>query len=214
MISVTYRVIFFMFCAGNCVAIASPLSSLFHTTSPIDNRLSFSIKHDYSEKQSTSKPSNFLNNTFDKITKFLGYQTGDRVIHTKVDTFRNEHIPFKNAGSGFSTEMSTDQTNVSTTYFKENKHDEMVSKASKWSGLSSDTKFAITLPYLSQIKLFGGYSYDRNTESKLIKGPSFGFQADVMKYVKVDTTFIKQREGKTAAKVLFSISVPFDKLSF
>ncbi len=211
MISVTHRVIFFMFCAGYCIAIASPISSPSHTTNPIDNRLLFNIKHDYPEKQLTSTPSNFLNNTFDKITKFLGYQTGDRVIHTKVDTFRNEHIPFKKAGSGFATEMSTEQTKVSTTYFKENKHYEMPLKRS---GLSSDTKFAITLPYLSQIKLFGGYSYDRNTESKLIKGPSFGFQADVMKYVKVDTTFIKQREGKTAAKILFSISVPFDKLSF
>ncbi len=214
MMSVACKVILFMFFAGNYILLASPSSLLSHTINPIDYRLSFDFKSGYSKKLSTTTSSTFLNNTFEKITKFLGYQTRDCIIHTKVDTFRNEHMPFKNAGTGFATEMSTEQANVSATYFKENQRYEMVSKTSKLSGLSSDTKLAIAMPYMSYIKLFGGYSYDRSAESKLTKGPSFGFQADVMKYVKVDTTFVKQREGKTAAKVLFSISVPLDKMSF
>jgi hypothetical protein len=140
-------------------------------------------------------------------------------VNARMSTFENTNIPFLTRGSGISTEVSTKMTNLSTSYFKSNKQSasqntigDVYQKANK--AHTSDTKLALAVPYLPQLKLFGGYSYNRNNEARLTKGPSFGFQASIFQCLKIDTTFVKQREGKTSAKVLFSLSMPTERLKF
>ncbi len=137
----------------------------------------------------------------------------------RMDAFQNSEIPFLARGSGVATEVSTQSTNFSASYFKSNArniggHNAQHSFQREKQSLASDTKLALAIPFLRQLKLFGGYSYNRNAESRLTKGPSFGFQADLFHHIKVDTTFIKQSIGKTAAKVLLSLSMPLDRIKF
>lgn len=137
----------------------------------------------------------------------------------RMDTFQNLEIPFLARARGVATELSTQSTNFSASYFKSNaenpgKSKTQVNLVRKKQPLASDTKLALAIPFLPQFKLFGGYSYNRSIESRLTKGPSFGFQADIFDHIKVDTTFVKQTVGKTAAKVLFSFNMPLERIRF
>lgn len=137
----------------------------------------------------------------------------------QMDAFQNSEIPFLARGSGVATEVSTQSTQLSASYFKSNTQNEGVKNAQinykhEKQPLTSDTKLALAIPFLPQLKLFGGYSYSRNSESRLTKGPSFGFQAALFGRVKVDTTFVKQTVGKTAARVLLSFNMPIERFKF
>lgn len=137
----------------------------------------------------------------------------------QMDAVQNSEIPFLARGSGVATEVSTQSTQLSASYFKSNAQSAEVNNTQNNSKhekqpLVSDTKLALAIPFLPQLKLFGGYSYSRNIESRLTKGPSFGFQAALFDRVKVDTTFVKQTVGKTAARVLLSFNMPFERLKF
>ncbi|MES2608112.1 MAG: hypothetical protein V4544_05240 [Pseudomonadota bacterium] len=137
----------------------------------------------------------------------------------KMKTFKNSDIPFLARGSGVTTEVSTQSTHLSASYFKLNsqkvgQNSTKIGHQKKKQPLASDTKLALAIPFFPQLKLFGGYSYNRSSESRLTKGPSFGFQADIFDHIKVDTTFVKQTVGKTSAKVLFSLSMPLERIKF
>jgi hypothetical protein len=137
----------------------------------------------------------------------------------RMDAFQNSEIPFLARGSGVAAEVSTQSTNFTASYFKSNtrnteSNNTQASCQRAKQPLAGDTKLALAIPFLPQLKLFGGYSYNRSIEARLTKGPNFGFQADVFGHVKVDTTFIKQTVGKTAAKVLLSFSMPLERIKF
>ncbi|MES2252896.1 MAG: hypothetical protein V4482_04335 [Pseudomonadota bacterium] len=140
-------------------------------------------------------------------------------ISARMDTFHNSEIPFLARSNGVATEVSTQSTNLSASYFKESMQNTLPhNTASVYKKnaqpLSGDTKFALAVPYFPKLKLFGGYSYSRNVESRLTRGPSFGFQANMFDYVKIDTTFVKPSVGKTAAKVLFNFNMPLELIRF
>ncbi|MDP3371813.1 MAG: hypothetical protein Q8S21_02855 [Candidatus Paracaedibacteraceae bacterium] len=142
---------------------------------------------------------------------------GDHVT-AHMQTSRNSAIPFLAKGDGISTEVSTQSTNLTVTYFKAMPqiNDQNIANMyqRKMQPLSSDTKLGMSVPFLPQLKFFGGYSYNRSMEVRLVKGPSFGFQADLFKYANINTTIVKPTEGKAAAKVLFSLNIPFDRIAF
>ena len=85
----------------------------------------------------------------------------------RMDTFQNAEIPFLARGSGVSTEVSTQSTNFSASYFKSNtrnseKNSAYLSLQREKQTLAGDTKLALAIPFMSQLKLFGGYSYNRS----------------------------------------------------
>ena len=143
---------------------------------------------------------------------------GDHVS-ARMDAFHNTEIPFFARGSGVTTEVSTQSTNLSASLFKSDLHSTGHNSVGniyhkQAQPLVGDTKLALAIPYFPKLKLFGGYSYNRGIVSRLTKGPSFGFQADVFDHVKVDTTFIRPHEGKSAAKVLLSFNMRLDQIRF
>jgi len=140
-------------------------------------------------------------------------------ISARMDTFHNSEIPFLARSNGVATEVSTESAHLSASYFKGSIQNTLPHNAASVykknaQPLSGETKFALAVPYFPKLKLFGGYSYSKNVESRLTKGPSFGFQANMFDYVKIDTTFVKPNVGKTAAKVLFSFNMPLELVRF
>lgn len=191
-------------------------AQLNYTSKGIDeSRLNYNISasHRNTETKNTIYYSTRVRSK-NMITRFF---VGDHVT-ARMEGFHNSLIPFLAKGDGISTEISTQSTNIAASYFKampqvsEQNIGSMYQK--KLQPLASDTKLGMNIPFLPQIKFFGGYSYNRNMEAQLVKGPSFGFQADLFKYANLNTTIVKPREGKAAAKVLFSFNIPCDRISF
>ena len=130
-------------------------------------------------------------------------------LKMNIDSIVDQEIPFLKRTSGFSTEVGTDRTSITTSYTKTERifAQPIVSKK-MINAKMGDTKVGVPIPFFPDIQVFGGYSYNKNEDDTIIKGPSFGFKADLAKYVKLDTTFIKQSAAtgrRTSTNVMLSV---------
>jgi hypothetical protein len=136
-------------------------------------------------------------------------------MHASLDTYQHTLMPFYGRGSGMATHISTPLAGISASYYAESpKTTPVVNGVAAKPGVSGDTKFMLAVPYLEKVRLFGGYSYQRTDDDQKRKGASFGFQTDLFGALSIDTSFMRKRRGKTATKVLFSLSMPVSGFKF
>lgn len=128
--------------------------------------------------------------------------------------FFNHAMSFGAQHKGIASQIQVNRTFISAMYFNENVDELKKFGVMEGKRYTSEAKLGFEVPYINDLRLFGGYSYNQQRNGFKMKGLTVGVQAKLFKYFNVDSTVQPQKSGKSIVKLMFNFSIPTSQFQF